>query len=81
MKSAKKKATIYFDYDLHRALRSKAAHTKSNVSDLVNDAVRASLGEDILDITAFAGRKHVKSISFNAVTEKLKSKQRYATKR
>ena len=36
MKTSQKRATIYFDPDLHRALRLKAAETDQSVSDLVN---------------------------------------------
>jgi len=46
MKTSQKRATIYFDPDLHRALRLKAAETDQSVSDLVNNAVKLSLAED-----------------------------------
>ena len=36
-----KRATVYFDESLHRALRLKAAETDQSVSDLVNEAVKA----------------------------------------
>ena len=42
MNSAKK-ATIYFDLDLHRALRVKVAETGQSISQLVNQAVKLSL--------------------------------------
>jgi predicted HicB family RNase H-like nuclease len=45
MKTSQKRATIYFDPDLHRALRLKAAETDQSVSDLVNRAVQLSLSE------------------------------------
>ena len=48
-----KRATIYFDSALHRALRLKAADTDRSISDLVNDAVRDSLAEDFEDLAAF----------------------------
>ena len=40
---AAKRATVYFDESLHRALRLKAAETDQSVSDLVNSAVRNTL--------------------------------------
>ena len=40
---AAKRATVYFDESLHRALRLKAAETDQSVSDLVNSAVRKTL--------------------------------------
>ena len=53
MKTSPKRATIYFDPDLHRALRLKAAETDQSVSDLVNRAVKLTLAEDEI------GRAHV----------------------
>ncbi len=41
----------YFDPDLHRALRLKAAETDQSVSELVNRAVKLSLAEDAEDLT------------------------------
>jgi Antitoxin-like ribbon-helix-helix len=35
---ATKRATVYFDSQIHRALRLKAATTDRSVSDLVNEA-------------------------------------------
>ena len=46
MKGQPKRVTVYFRPELHRALRHKAAETEQSVSDLVNDAVRASLAEE-----------------------------------
>ena len=54
--STQKRATVYFDPLLHRALRIKAAETETSVSDLVNEAVRAALAEDADDIEAFEVR-------------------------
>ena len=50
-----KRATVYLDPTLHRALRVKAAETDESVSALVNSAVRLSLGEDATDLAAFQG--------------------------
>jgi hypothetical protein len=62
MKTLQKRATIYFDPDLHRALRLKAAAMAQSVSELVNRPVKLSLAEDEEDLAAFAARAHV--ISF-----------------
>ncbi len=43
MKTAMKRATVYFDSQIHRALRLKAAETDRSISELVNDAVRLNL--------------------------------------
>jgi predicted HicB family RNase H-like nuclease len=56
MATAAKRATVYLDPELHKALRLKAVETSRSVSQLVNDAIRESLAEDVEDITAFAER-------------------------
>ena len=56
MSEKRKKATLYLDADLHRALRIKAAETERSMSELVSDAVRRSLGEDAVDLAAFEDR-------------------------
>jgi predicted transcriptional regulator len=72
MKNAQKRATIYFDPDLHRALRVKAAETDRSVSELVNQAVKLSLAEDAEDIAAFEERHHEPNLPFEDVLKDLK---------
>jgi hypothetical protein len=52
----RKRATVYFDPHLHRALRVKAAETERSLSELVNAAVRGTLAEDAEDLAAFKER-------------------------
>jgi hypothetical protein len=59
-----KRATVYFESAVHKALRLKAAETERSVSDLVNEAVRAQLREDVEDLTAFRRRKNEPTVSF-----------------
>ena len=56
MKPATKRATIYLEPDLHKALRLKAVDTSQSVSELVNKAVRIALAEDAEDFAAFEER-------------------------
>jgi mRNA interferase RelE/StbE len=42
-------ATIYFDAEVHRALRLRAAACNRSISDMVNEAVRLTLAEDVDD--------------------------------
>ncbi len=56
MSTRPKKATVYFEPQLHRALRVKAAETDRSLSELVNESVRHSLGEDREDLAAFDAR-------------------------
>jgi hypothetical protein len=72
MKTIAKKSTIYFDPQIHRALRLKAAETDSSVSDIVNEAIRIVFAEDAEDIAAFSERAHEPNLSFEEVLKDLK---------
>ncbi len=70
--SLSKRATIYFDADLHRAVRMKAAEVEKSVSDLVNAALRQSLAEDADDLAAFRDRAKAPNLDFEAVVKDLR---------
>ncbi len=72
MDTKSKRTTVYFDTELHRALRFKAAETDQSVSDLVNAAVRESLAEDADDLEAFEARAKEPSLSFEDVLKDLR---------
>jgi len=72
MAPATKRATIYFDPDLHKALRLKAVETSRSVSDLVNEAVRETLAEDAEDMAAFDERAAEPLISYEEMVKRLK---------
>jgi hypothetical protein len=67
MKATSKRATVYFDAHLHRALRVKAALTDRSLSELVNAAVRQSMAEDGEDLAAFKERAEEPNLAFEAV--------------
>ena len=67
-----KRATVYFDSSLHKALRLKAAQTERSLSELVNAAVRRSLAEDAEDLEAFDDRAKERSLDFEALVKDLK---------
>lgn len=69
---APKRATVYFDATVHRALRLKAAETDQSVSVLVNDAVKLSLAEDADDLEAIAARASEPSFAFETVVRDLR---------
>jgi plasmid stability protein len=71
-----KRATVYFESDVHRALRLKAAALDRSVSDMVNDAVKSALAEDAEDLAAFTERKGDKSLSFDTFVQGLKRRGR-----
>jgi hypothetical protein len=68
-----KRATVYFQPELHKAIRLKAAHTNRTVSDIVNDAVRRALREDHDDLRAFEDRVTEPVISYEALLKDLKA--------
>jgi plasmid stability protein len=70
--SLPKRATVYFEPEIHRALRLKAAATDRSISDMVNDAVKLALAEDAEDLAAFEKRAHEKSIDFETVVRSLR---------
>ena len=66
------RSTIYFEPDLHRALRLKAVHTRRSLSHLVNEAVRQALQEDQEDLSAFDERVNEPLISYEELLKDLK---------
>jgi len=74
MKTAMKRATVYFDSQIHRALRLKAAETDRSISELVNDAVRLNLAEDAEDLAAFEERAKEPNLSFEDVLKDLRKR-------
>jgi plasmid stability protein len=72
MNDQNKRATVYFDPDLHMALRLKAAETDRSISDLVNEAVRNALAEDAEDLEAFADRVKEPTLPFEDLVKDLK---------
>lgn len=68
-----KRSTIYFDTQLHAALRVKAASTHRSVSEIVNDAVRIALVEDQEDLAAFEQRAAETTLSYEELLNDLKA--------
>ena len=69
-----KRATVYLEPDLHRALRLKAAETDRTISELVNEAIRDSLAEDADDLAAIADRVSESSRSFEDFVAELRAR-------
>jgi len=72
MSNESKRATVYFDPEIHRALRLKAAETDRSISEIVNDAVKLALAEDAEDLAAFAGRVREPELLFEDVVKDLR---------
>ena len=67
-----KRATVYLEPELHKALRLKAVETSRSISELVNNAVREALAEDAEDIAAFEERAGEPLISYDEMVKRLK---------
>ncbi len=72
MATQAKRATIYFDPDLHKALKLKSVETSRSITDLVNEAVREALSEDAEDLAAFDQRVNEPLVSYEQMIKKLK---------
>jgi plasmid stability protein len=72
MRTAHRRATVYLDPGIHRAMRLKAAETDRSFSALVNDALKVSLAEDAADLAAFRDRASEPDLPFEAVVKELK---------
>ena len=70
--SSVKRATVYFDADVHKALRLKAASSDKTISDMVNEAVKFSLAEDAEDLAAFDERAREPNLDFEHFVRALK---------
>ncbi len=73
MRDAATRSTVYFEPELHHALRIKAAHSQRTLSDIVNEAVRLALREDEEDLAAFRARAHEPLITYEELLKNLKA--------
>ena len=70
------RATIYFNAEIHRALRLKAATSDRSISDMVNEAVTTALAEDAEDLAAFDERAAEPVITYESFVKGLKRRGR-----
>ncbi|TVR53196.1 MAG: CopG family transcriptional regulator [Spirochaetaceae bacterium] len=73
MSDLSKRSTVYFEPELHRALRIKAATTHRSISEIVNEALRQALREDQEDLAAFDERVAEPTLSYEALLDDLKA--------
>ncbi len=73
MATATKRATVYLNPDLLKALKLKSVETSRSVSDLVNQAVKDALGDDAEDLAAFDSRVDEPLISYDEMVRRLKA--------
>ena len=72
MSTLTKRATVYLDPALHKALRLQAVETSQSVSELINSAVRDELAEDLGDLAIFDEREKEPVVEFETFVKGLK---------
>lgn len=73
MATPARRATVYLDPVIHKALKLKAVETDRSVSELINEAVRQSLMEDAEDLAAFEERVSEPLVSYDEMVLRLKT--------
>ena len=68
-----KRVTVYFDPDIHKALKIKAAETSRSISNPINAAVRHELAEDEENLKTFRTRAAEETLPFEKVLKNLKA--------
>ena len=68
-----RKATVYLDDDLHRALRLKSAETRESMSELVNEALRVLLAEDLEDLSDWHERRSEQPVGHEEFLKQLEA--------
>ena len=63
---------VYFDADVYKELRLRAAASRHSLLELVNNMVRISLADDTADLDAFCARKREKDITFDSFVAELR---------
>jgi len=72
MSTLTKRATVYLDPDLHKALRLQSVETSQSVSELINSAIRDELSEDLSDLALFDAREKEPTVEFESFVKGLK---------
>ena len=72
MSNLSKRSTVYFEPEIHKALRMKAASSDMSVSELIDEAVRLLMNEDQEDLAFFSERANEKEISYEDLLNDLK---------
>ena len=72
MANLSKRATVYFDPDIHQALKMKAAATQVSISELIDESARQLLAEDQEDLAEIQNRISEPVITYEALLKDLK---------
>ena len=73
MSNLSKRSTVYFEPQVHQALKIRAVSTHVSVSELIDEAVRLLMSEDQEDLKAVSSRKSETEISYEDLLNDLKA--------
>jgi hypothetical protein len=73
MSELNKRATVYFDPDIHKALKIKAAVTNKSISEFIDQAIKNEFSDDEEDIRSIKERSSESTLSFEKVLKDLKA--------
>jgi len=73
MSNLSKRATVYFEPDVHQALKIRAATTEQSISEIIDEAVRTLMLEDQEDLQAFSDRISEPEMTYEELLTDLKS--------
>ena len=72
MSNLSKRSTVYFEPQIHQALKIRAATTHVSVSELIDEAIRLLMREDQEDLKAVSSRSNEQEISYEALLDDLR---------
>jgi len=72
MSSLTKRATIYFDPEIHKTLKMKSVEISKSVSELIDEIIRRELLESAEDLSVFDERISEPTVSYESMVKKLK---------
>ena len=67
-----KRATVYLDADLHRAIKAKSSLSSITMSELISEAITDSFRSDAADIKALEDTRNESSYSLEDVLKEFK---------
>ena len=73
MAQLSQRSTIYFEPNVHKALRIKAAEESRSISDIIHEAVSLLASEDAEDIADFDARIGEPNIGYAEFVQSLKA--------
>jgi len=73
MATLTKRATVYFDPEIHRVLKVKSASINKSISEIIDTAIRQELAQDQGDLNILEEHFHEPTISFEEILKEFKA--------